>query len=354
MKLKHAYAVLALGAMAGMVHAQDADKASVTLWGVADVNYGVTTNVAGKGTQVAAGQGGMYGSRLGVNGKSAKMANGLRAIFSAEGAVNPPYPSAFNFNRYAFVGLEGDFGRLRLGTTMRPYDDTAWNYEALDSMAFSLGPVSSWRAFGANTKAIRYNTNDLGNKTVLDMFLSAGGVAGKSSAGTRYGAQVTTTLGVTDVLAYYERSNDADGKQTQTTQGWNDSTGNVLALMTRTNIDNVKLYAGVHRYGAPDAAPTDPTRTQIWHVGASVQATTDLNLKLGYYALSHAGHGVTKAGAKTFAAAAQYNLGFAWVYAVAGHLANEANGTVDITGANGAQPKGSSQNGLKVGLTYVF
>jgi len=347
---------VALAVLASTSYAQDdASKASVSMWGVVDVNYGVTTNVGGKGTQLAAGQGGMYGSRFGVNGKSATLSGGTRAIFSLEGAINPPTPSALQFNRYGFVGLEGGFGRLRLGTTLKPYDDTAWDYDALEGGgAFSQGTITSWRGFGAVNNVIRYNTNDLGNKTVFDVFYSSGGVPGNRSAGTRWGLLGKTSLGPVDLLAYYEDGRDANGLRTQTTQAWNASTGTMAALMSRTKLDKLSLYLGYNQFKAPDAAAGSINKTEMVHAGLTYQATKDLKLQAGYYGLKNSGGTLSNDGSKLFAVGAQYNLGVATVYAQAGNLSNEANATLDITGANGAQPAGLGQTGVKLGLVYIF
>jgi predicted porin len=344
--------LLVLGASA---YAADENKASVQLWGVADVNVGYLSDIPAPARSVTLGQGGMYGSRLGFKGNSASFGDGTQIIFSLEGDVDPTKGTlgggnAMSFNRYAFVGIRGRMGTLRGGTMMKPYDDTAWNYEPLEAMGFSLGSVTSWRGFGSTGQTLRYDSPAWGGFK-FSVFDSLGG----TSRENHWGLLGTKSFGSVDTLAYYEVAKDKNGKMTQTLQGWNASTGSMFALLTRANLGAAKLYLGYNQFGAPDAAGIGaaPKKQTVWSVGASYQLNPEWNLKAGYYDL---GNSADKSfGARTISLGAQY----AWaanttVYGLLGNISNGSNGTTDLTGASGALPAGHSQHGAKVGVMYIF
>ena len=356
MKITRLAAAATLLANLGSVHAAD-DPATAFYkwWGVVDVNVGHMTNqdqgTAGEGSVLSIGQGGMYGSRIGVNGKSAPV-DGVRAIFNLEGGVALHDASTLAFNRYALVGLESKAGMIRGGTMLKPYDDTAWNYEPMESMGFSLGSLTSWRGFGSTTKTVRLDSAAVGGFKA-SAFYSFGGVADNTTAKSRYGVLGTASIGLVDVLAYYESGANADGKRTETTQSWNGSTGTMTALQAKAKVGTAAtVYLGYNGFGAPDAAAGKPTKSNVVFAGVGYQATDKLNLKLGAYKFEQSD--IKDQGATQLALGAQYNIGVATVYGVVGHLENQANGKLSLDGAPDGAQAGAAQNGVKVGIVYVF
>ena len=120
-------ALAALGAMAGVAHAQS----SVTLYGLADANVGShsdtvrTAGVSKKTTQTKIDSGGMNTSRFGMRGVE-DLGGGLKAVFALEGGINVDTGATNSgslFGRQAFVGLNGGFGTVTLGRHLTAYDD---------------------------------------------------------------------------------------------------------------------------------------------------------------------------------------------------------------------------------------
>lgn len=145
-------ALAALGAIAGVAHAQS----SVTLYGVADAYVGAISNksqIAGvetKLTQNVVNGSGLSSSRWGLRGTE-DLGGGLKGIFVLEsgfsidtGAVaNTAGNSAAGaastlFGRQAFVGLSSGFGSVALGRQYTAYDTlrTATN-NVYDSNTFA-------------------------------------------------------------------------------------------------------------------------------------------------------------------------------------------------------------------------
>lgn len=133
--MKKSLLALAALAAAGAASAQS----SVTLYGVADLSGGYTETQKFDGTKTkktGANVGSLSGSRIGMKG-SEDLGNGLKAIFNYEWSLdaahgnlttNPPDNINNGYaagTREAFVGLEGNFGQVRLGTTDTPVRNLA-------------------------------------------------------------------------------------------------------------------------------------------------------------------------------------------------------------------------------------
>ena len=142
--MKKSLLALAALAAAGAASAQS----SVTLYGVADISGGykeVNDNGA-KTKTTGANVGNLGDSRIGIKG-SEDLGNGLKAVFNYEWQIDGAHGnldsgngiksdhSGFdgkalnngyaNGTREAFVGLEGNFGQVRVGTTDTPVRNLA-------------------------------------------------------------------------------------------------------------------------------------------------------------------------------------------------------------------------------------
>ena len=132
--MKKSLLALAALAAAGAASAQS----SVTLYGIADISGGYKeVNVDGAKTKTTgANVGNLSGSRIGFKGAE-DLGNGLKAVFNYEFGIDSAHgnwTSATNLNnegssststREAFVGLEGNFGQVRVGTTDTPVRNLA-------------------------------------------------------------------------------------------------------------------------------------------------------------------------------------------------------------------------------------
>ncbi|RYF47330.1 MAG: porin [Cytophagaceae bacterium] len=139
-------ALAALGAMAGVAHAQS----TVTLYGLVDASFGShKTNVFNavdgtfdnvRQTRINDGAtGGLQGSRWGMR-VSEDLGGGLAAIanlesgFSIDSGVSGQGGALFG--RRANVGLSGGFGTVTLGRQSTAYTDVASNHAMMGATLF--------------------------------------------------------------------------------------------------------------------------------------------------------------------------------------------------------------------------
>ena len=116
--------LIALAVLASVSGAQ----AQVTLYGVADVWVGRTSDTDASGVKTddtLMSSGGLSGSRLGVSGEKA-LGNGLKGIFKLEQGFKldtGETSESSAFTRQAYVGVAGGFGQVTLGKTWTAMDD---------------------------------------------------------------------------------------------------------------------------------------------------------------------------------------------------------------------------------------
>jgi len=134
-------------------------QSSVTLYGIADV---VIHKDSGVSTQMTSG--GVSTSRWGIKG-SEDLGGGLNANFNFEQGIDlTTGATSGGFNRYAWLGLSGGFGELRLGKTSSAYDDVAYiTNPVFDSV---LAPTNIWFSYNVYNwnpnKGVYYATPDFG------------------------------------------------------------------------------------------------------------------------------------------------------------------------------------------------
>ena len=125
--MKKTLIALAVLAASGAAMAQS----SVTMYGIADIYFANTSVDAGTGagslTKNSLDSGAVNGSRWGVKG-SEDLGGGLKANFQLEQGFSMDTGAAASatataFARQSWVGVSGNFGAVRLGRTLTPYDD---------------------------------------------------------------------------------------------------------------------------------------------------------------------------------------------------------------------------------------
>ncbi|SIT44509.1 Porin Gram-negative type [Paraburkholderia ribeironis] len=130
---KSLLALAALGAFAGVAHAQS----SVTLYGIVDVGINMNTN-AGGFHKYDMSSGVLQGSRFGLRGTE-DLGGGLKALFVLENGFDVTNgklgQGGLMFGRQAYVGLSSQFGTVTLG---RQYD----------SVVDYVGPLESGDQWG--------------------------------------------------------------------------------------------------------------------------------------------------------------------------------------------------------------
>ncbi|MBB5406297.1 putative porin [Paraburkholderia sp. HC6.4b] len=142
---KSLLALAALGAFAGIAHAQS----SVTLYGIVDVGFNMNTN-AGGSHKYDMSSSVLQGSRFGLRGTE-DLGGGLKAIFVLENGFDVTNgklgQGGLLFGRQAYVGLSSQFGTVTLG---RQYD----------SLVDHVGPLEAGDQWGGSIAA---HPNDLDN-----------------------------------------------------------------------------------------------------------------------------------------------------------------------------------------------
>lgn len=124
--MKKSLIALAVLAAAGAASAQS----SVQLYGIADVWFGSTETGVGaaKLKQIGLTDGGVSNSRFGLKG-SEDLGGGLKAIFTLEQGFSldtgAQAAAGQAFSREATVGLQGNFGTVKLGKQFNAFDDVS-------------------------------------------------------------------------------------------------------------------------------------------------------------------------------------------------------------------------------------
>ena len=148
---------LSAAAGACLFSAAAVTAADIEAYGVLDTYIEAYSN--GDGTTTRLSSGGASPSCYGLRGEE-QLADGLKAFFALEGGIlvdrgtstpDSPAASEYIFQRHAYVGLAGDFGRVSFGYQYTP---TFIALASMDPAGFSLGSAmgtfSSPTARGVN------------------------------------------------------------------------------------------------------------------------------------------------------------------------------------------------------------
>lgn len=174
------WAVAAL-CVAGVAQAQS----SVTVYGIVDVALARSSNGDGVSrSELVSGQG--SASRLGFRG-SEDLGDGLRALFSLEGALSPDTGTGaatgggFNFARQSWVGLAGSFGQISVGRQFRPEARVVFAMDPFDAGSVASPPNTYSNTVFRADNAIVYETPRIAGllaRTMVAFGENAAGVKG--------------------------------------------------------------------------------------------------------------------------------------------------------------------------------
>lgn len=273
--MKKSLIALAVLGAAGVAHAQS----NVTIYGQMDVQIAKKT---GSTTSMAAGD----NNKLGFKGVE-DLGGGLKALFQAEIRFDPDTgtteaaPNRPLFQGQSRVGLQGDFGMVRVGRGLTALQEAAGNFEpwsedrnraALTSYtvaAYNSDPLNAGSSQNRWSNGLWYNSPDMNG------FQFAGTIATKEALGT------------------------------------GTPTANPYSLAASYNQGGVGLLAGYER---------NAVETKWWFLGGSVMATPELKLMASY---SQQDQGATKAvnpKTKGWLIGANYNVGVGKILAGYGQI----------------------------------
>lgn len=179
---KSLLALAALGAFAGVAHAQS----SVTLYGIIDEGFNINTNAGGKHLYNLS-SGVMQGSRWGLRGTE-DLGGGLKAIFVLENGfdVNTGKlgQGGLEFGRQAYVGLSSPYGTVTLGRQYDSVVDFVGPLEAGDQwggyIAAHPGDLDNFNNAYRVNNAIKFTSADYAGFKFGGLY-SLGGVSGDFS-----------------------------------------------------------------------------------------------------------------------------------------------------------------------------
>ena len=176
---KSLLALAALGAFAGVAHAQS----SVTLYGIIDEGFNINTNSGGKHLYNLS-SGVMQGSRFGLRGTE-DLGGGLKAIFVLENGFDVNNgklgQGGLMFGRQAYVGLSSQFGTVTLGRQYDSVVDYVGPLEAGDQwggyIAAHPGDIDNFNNAYRTNSTVKYTSANYGGLTFGGTY-SFGGQAG--------------------------------------------------------------------------------------------------------------------------------------------------------------------------------
>jgi predicted porin len=176
---KSLLALAALGAFAGVAHAQS----SVTLYGIIDEGFNINTNSGGKHLYNLS-SGVLQGSRWGLRGTE-DLGGGLKAIFVLEDGfdVNTGKfgQGGLEFGRQAYVGLSSQFGTVTAGRQYDSVVDYVGPLEAGDQwggyIAAHPGDIDNFNNAYRTNNTIKYTSANYNGLTFGGTY-SFGGIAG--------------------------------------------------------------------------------------------------------------------------------------------------------------------------------
>lgn len=214
--------VLALAIFAAFAGAAAA-QSNVTIYGVVDagVSYKNDGNPAGKTWGIESGQ--QSGSRIGFKGKE-ELGNNMFATFALENGFNADNGTFGQsnssttrlFGRQAWLGLEGDFGKIRLG---RQQTELYYALDAIDPFHIGLAGnaqrVFGYGTYGNDALARSDNTVSYTSPTINGFTGSVsygfGEVAGDTSAKRNVGVGASYVQGPMNVQFAYRKANTVTG-----------------------------------------------------------------------------------------------------------------------------------------------
>jgi predicted porin len=176
---KSLLALAALGAFAGVAHAQS----SVTLYGIIDVGINMNTN-AGGSHKYDMTSGELQGSRFGLRGTE-DLGGGLKAIFVLENGFDVTNgkmgQGGLMFGRQAYVGLSSQAGTVTLGRQYDSVVDYVGPLEVGDQwggyIAAHPGDLDNFNNAYRTNNTIKYTSANYGGLTFGGTY-SLGGKAG--------------------------------------------------------------------------------------------------------------------------------------------------------------------------------
>jgi len=348
---------LALPLLPGPANAQS----NLTLYGIADVSVRYLNHADAAGhDKLSMENGAITNSRWGLRGVE-DLGGGTRALFTLEGGINLDNGTQSNssklFNRQAFVGLQGRYGKLTLGVQNTPlFDLMSGPFDPLTLGNYNqngwLGTVFTVAGKRGKDNTIRYEHGIDSTRVVL--YYGFGEAPGGGSANAVWSGTLT-----------YASGSFATGGGFLTTHNGAGNAQTVYNLNAAYVVGRAKLFAGyfysndetgfvdAFLNGASVNEAARPRRDNAWFAGATYSVAPAVKLTGAFYqdrsrdvraTAGDAGNGVRNA----VVATAEYAFSARTaVYATVDYNWVRGAASVDL-------PTGRDQLGAAIGIRHKF
>jgi predicted porin len=253
--MKKSFFALALLTVGGAVQAQS----GVTVYG--NIDLGVSKKTGGALTE-----GRRDNNRLGFKGVE-DLGSGLKALFQLEIRYDPDIGTVEGVSRPLFqgqsrVGLQGDFGTVRIGRGLSAYQDSNVAFEPFRGTPSTAG-------FETDLMVAGYNSQPLD---------PAGSSANRFSNAVFYNSPVLAGLQLNVTVA----SKEALGNPVLIGRGTAAAPQYPANARLTSNPYSATLVYKAGMFGAMLASERNAAETRLWSVAASVQPSRDLKLMASY------------------------------------------------------------------------
>ncbi|MGP8431791.1 porin [Paraburkholderia fungorum] len=334
-------------------------QSSVTLYGIVDQSIRYTTNAdADNKASVQMTNGAITNSRWGLKG-SEDLGGGLKAIFRLESGFEPETGQLDSkntlFNRYAYVGLQGNFGTVEMG---RQTTEGFNLFGDLDPLTVGNYMANYWPYFltqGYVSNTVSYS------KTIAGLNVGAsygfGGQAGSLSENSYWGVRGEYTTGALTLGGVYQQTRDM---QSHAQQMWGAAGRYVIgpASLFLGYVGGMDAIGEIDQYlndssrkVAYGSFVDNPRKDTIGYTGLTYQVNPAITVTSAFYwdtIRNVNGIGGNSGKRYTGVVEAEYALS----------KATQVYGTVDYNKVSGGTvtelPGSSNQTGVAVGLRHIF
>lgn len=341
---KSLLALAVLGAFAGAASAQS----SVTIYGIVDTGFTSIDNGGDRTNGIESGNN--SASRIGFKGIE-DLGNGLKAEFLLEQGINTDDGTAAGdnagFNRLSYIGLNGGFGKVRLGR-----QETQLKEALTKTDTFGAAGIANAHDFfvggGMDQRQgnmVTWSSNNYGGFSGA-LGYTFGEVEGENSANRGIGARLSYANGPLGVQFAYQNQNYWD--ETVPVDG----DDKVIMLGATYDFGVVKLH-GIYGDRKLDAGLVAPESVKIRSglIGATVPFGASA-IRAEY--IKNENRDIDDADSDVFALSYTYALSKrTTLYATYVRVSNDDGSTLGI-GGPGEAIAGENASGAAIGINHKF
>jgi predicted porin len=285
--MKRSLAALAVGCLGALPLAAHGQLENVRLYGNLNLDFELVRGEQADGTHPTVNRVSSNSSRLGIRG-SEYLGRGQVSLFQIESSLDGDTGGGELAGRETFVGLQGDWGTLKLGHFLTPYDDLLPIFGNAPTLTTSIlstaaiwaqGPLSKVQGgFDARLgNSLRYETPPIGGFTgeiqysTRDSSGTASGNSGSHTEELRHanviGVGAFYSKGPLDLGAAYEHNRAVRFADTD-----DDAVSLAAAYDVGTLFGSAGLRIGAVYERLRYDTPTGDLKRDFWGVSATVPA----------------------------------------------------------------------------------